>query len=1014
MPTLGNSLIRNSNPLLLILIFFIFGCSKNTENKNEQHHPPFPASETLNLFQIADGFKIELVASEPLIADPVAMEIDEEGKMYVVEMHGYPLDKSGSGKVILLTDSNGNGIMDQRTVFAEGLRLPTGIMRWKKGVIITDAPDVLYLEDQDGDGKADISKVLLTGFALSNPQHNLNTPVFGLDNWIYLAHEQAITSKLFPEEFGDNGKEITFPERKEASPLPVNANGRNVRFKPDSFEMEMLSGDTQFGQTFDTYGNHFLVSNAEHLLQEVLQAKYVNRNPDLLISNSVQSLPDHGDAAEVFPITENPEHQLLTDVGVMTSACGITSYLGGAFPIEYNEMIFVAEPVHNLVHIDKLNPKGATFSGSRVFENKEFLASKDSWFRPVNFYIGPDGALYLVDYYRQIIEHPEWMSDATIQSGDLQNGMDKGRIYRIIPDYFKTSRDNILLADASVEVLINALENKNIWWRRNAQRLLVDKKDLSAIPFLKTMASENKFAPARLHALWTLEGLGHLDLTLIKTALQDSEPGIRKNAIKLAEPSLNKNPELIQSLLKLQEDEDAKVRFQLLCTLGEVDHPSAELARNFILFNDIEDKWVQVAALSSPFTDPVNLYNQTKHQVAKNNTPGSINLISQISATIGNRSKSSEIRNIFRQLLTSDSEVQSEVVAATLEGLAKGMRGKNYEKNAFQQEKEILLKSFLRSKEDVRKASLRLFNILDLPEGVTKNHVLQEAFEIASNTQESAALRADAIELLALGEINKYTDELKKFINPEEPVLVQHAAIRTLGQIKGEEVSKFLLSRWNTLTPELRNLVVDVLMKDNSRKNLLLNGVEQGIVEPSTIGWRRTVSLMNDWDDEIRSYARKLLEEKPGVREEIVKKYETALNLKGVSENGREIFKNSCSLCHQLGGKHGNFFGPDLATIRNRRPEAIMEDILIPNRSIADGYELWELQEKSGKISSGILAHETSQAVTLRNIGGTEIIISRDNIQSLEASKVSAMPPGLENQINEQEMADLIAFIKGL
>jgi putative membrane-bound dehydrogenase-like protein len=258
MPHHNYSLTRYALLVIAGTALLLFGCGK----AQKVSYPPYAPEDALTTIQVAEGFRVELVASEPLVADPVAMEIDEAGRMYVVEMHGYPLDKGGSGKIKLLTDTDGDGKPDKSTVFAEGLTLPNGIMRWKNGVIVTDAPDVLYLEDQNNDGRADVRKVLLTGFALSNPQHNLNTPVYGLDNWIYLAHEPAVTAQVYPNEFGDEGKAIIFPENAKAPSLPVNAAGRNVRFRPDTYELEILSGASQFGQTFDTWGHHFLVSNA--------------------------------------------------------------------------------------------------------------------------------------------------------------------------------------------------------------------------------------------------------------------------------------------------------------------------------------------------------------------------------------------------------------------------------------------------------------------------------------------------------------------------------------------------------------------------------------------------------------------------------------------------------------------------------------------------------------------------------------------------------------------------------
>ncbi|MDQ2864154.1 MAG: dehydrogenase, partial [Bacteroidota bacterium] len=260
-----NKLISLLGIVALLPGLFMDGCKP---------HSPSPFSESaekaLSTFQLPPGFKIELVASEPLISDPVDMTIDEEGRMYVVEMHGYPLNLNHSGKVILLTDKNGDGKMDTRTVFADSLILPTGVMRWKNGILVTDAPNVYYFEDTNGDGKADIRKIVLTGFALTNPQYLVNRPLYGIDNWIYLAHEGIEETKIYPKKFGDTGSDIIYPSETNSPHLPLNAQGRIVRFKPDELLLEEGSGSTQFGQSFDEWGHHFLVANDNHIYLEAI------------------------------------------------------------------------------------------------------------------------------------------------------------------------------------------------------------------------------------------------------------------------------------------------------------------------------------------------------------------------------------------------------------------------------------------------------------------------------------------------------------------------------------------------------------------------------------------------------------------------------------------------------------------------------------------------------------------------------------------------------------------------
>ena len=322
--------------LVIVPLVVVGGCHKSG--------PPYSAGEALRTFKVEPGFHVEKYAAEPNVESPVAMEIDENGRTYVVEDRGYPLSTDHPlGRVKLLEDSNGDGIPDRVTVFADNLVMPTGVMCWKKGILVTDAPNVWYFEDTKGTGKADVRKLVLTGFAVTNPQHTVNNPIYGLDNWIYLAHEGPATAIIYKKQFGDRGSDIRFPDHPEAPVL--KEHNRNVRFRPDSLEIEALSGSSQYGQTFDDWGHHFTTNNSDHAREEVIAARYLERNRDLPIFSAMQQIPDHGAAAKVFPITLHPRFELLTEVGQFTSACGITFYRGS---------LFVAEPVHNLAHQDLL------------------------------------------------------------------------------------------------------------------------------------------------------------------------------------------------------------------------------------------------------------------------------------------------------------------------------------------------------------------------------------------------------------------------------------------------------------------------------------------------------------------------------------------------------------------------------------------------------------------------------------------------------------------------------------
>ena len=481
------------------------------------------------------------------------MEIDEQGRVYVVEMIGYPLDTGRNGRVKVLEDTDGDGFPDRSTVFADGLTLPVGVLRWKKGVLVTDAPDVWYLEDTDGDNRADVKTAVLTGFALTNPQHTVSNPRYGLDNWIYLAHEPPIRTVIFQEKFGDEGSTIRFPGREEGSRLE-NRIG-NLRFRPDTHQLEAVSGSSGFGLSFDRWGRLLTLNSVRHIRQQVLAAPYLRRNPALRAASTSKDVSDH--PPRVYPVTLNPKHRILTDIGNFTSACGIAVYSGGLFPAPYDRASFVADPAHNLVHCDLLKEDGVTLQASRVQDEAEFLASTDHWFRPVFVYVGPDGALYVVDYYRRIIEHPEWMSDDYHDPGRgpeaLYEGGRHGRIYRITPESENPApwEPSLALGAASNRELVESLGHPNGWWRTHAQRLLVDRQSREVGDALSGLFRSSPSPETRLHALWTLEGLEELATSDIRDALKDAEPGIRGNAIRLAESRLDQEPALVKDLLEM-------------------------------------------------------------------------------------------------------------------------------------------------------------------------------------------------------------------------------------------------------------------------------------------------------------------------------------------------------------------------------------------------------------------------------------------------------------------------------
>lgn len=994
------------------LLFACLIVSCHSDKKNNGLTP----QQALASFKIADGFKVELVAAEPMIADPVAMEVDENGSIYVVEMHGYPMDTTGAGMVKLLTDTNGDGVPDKSTVFADHLRVPTGVMKWKKGILVVDVPDILYLEDVDNDGKADIKETIITGLALTNPQHIANTPMYGLDNWIYVAHMGVVTPKV-AIEFSDTGSNVRYVNAPDAKQLPRNADGRNIRFKPDTHELEMLSGESQYGQTFDNWGHHLGTSNADHLFHEVIAARYLQRNPDLPVSDASEHIPDHGQACEVYPVTINPEHQLLTDVGVITSSCGVTWYQGGLFPDSFNHVTFIAEPVHNLVHADRIADNGASFTASRVYQKKEFLSSTDAWCRPVQFYIGPDGALYVIDYYREIIEHPEWMSDSVNNSGELYNGSDKGRIWRVSPAGAAKMNwcNRINLSKETTPQLVHHLTSNNIWWRRTAQRLLMDRKDMPTVFLLKQLLNSTTEATTIVHALWILEGFQAIDVSILQKALHHPVAGIRENAIQLAELHLNQWPVLEKDLLSLQNDPDAKVRYQLLCTLGNLNDLPAETARQNILIKDIEDKWVQIAALSASKGKEYALIATSIPVFSQKPSDAKRRFFQNCAAVIGLSKREQDIKKLVSLVAGSVTNGDGWWQSACLEGLAQAVRSKGALSFDLLSQKDLLLSKFnAATAPAVRSAAIDLLSAVGVQRNAVWNRQVTTAKTIVADRHADAQYRQDALRLLALEKDSTVIPLLDSLINPEEPESVQSTALKVYNDLNPAAATAAILRHWKTLTHDMRDVAMDIFLSSPESMKLLLNAVKDKTIQPAAISWPRRVQLMQADDSALRREARQLLVSSADDRDAVYASYKPALSLKGDAAKGLIVFQKTCATCHQVGAQYGHAFGPDLGTIRNREPQFIMADILNPNRSIADHYENWTVIKKNGDKLTGLMSSETSTAITLRNAAGQETIISRGDIKSMEASDVSAMPVGLEASVTVNDMADLLAFLKNI
>src|SRR6266851_4396004 len=644
-----------------LALFTLLACGRKQSGT-----PALSPQDSLKSFHLSEDFHVELLAAEPQVFDPVEMAFDENGRIYVAEMLDYPDDpppgKPARSRIRLLEDTDGDGKIDRSVIFADQVLEVSGLMPWKGGLIVTSAPDILFMKDTDGDGKADIRQVLYTGFGKFNPEGRVTNLRLGVDNWIYAAnmgHEGVITSPAHPEQ------------------PPIQVRGGDFRFHPLRGVAEQASGPTQFGMAMDNWGNRFATQNTIHLRHAVLPMQYLTRAP-LLDAGAVETdISDHGQpSVQVFPLTkpqawreqrtqirqqrydENKLNRKEEVGGYFTAASGGTSYNGDAFPPEYVGNIFTGDVNGNLVHRDILTPDGVSFSARRAKEGVEFMASTDSWSRICNFANAPDGNLYMTDIYREFIETPESIPESIKKNMNFWSGDNLGRIYRIVPNHPRQTRGlKVNLGAASIDELVRTLGHANGWHRRTAQRLLIEKQDRAPVPALRDLAVKSENPLARLHALWTLEGLGALEATDVERALKDSHAGIREHAVRLSEGFL---PKLAAPLLALKSDPEPRVQFQLAFTLGQLKDPRALTALADIAAARSADKWFRVAILSST-GDAAAPFLQM--MLAR----GVDEMLPQLAALVGGRHNPTELSQAM------DEIARLKQPAPALNGLARGL-----------------------------------------------------------------------------------------------------------------------------------------------------------------------------------------------------------------------------------------------------------------------------------------------------------------------------------------------------
>ncbi|MFV0443494.1 MAG: PVC-type heme-binding CxxCH protein [Planctomycetaceae bacterium] len=886
---------------------------------------------------------------------------------------GKPWDGPAGGRIRTLTDTNGDGRYDEGVTFLDGLTFPTGVYPWRDGVLISCAPDIVFAQDTDGDGKSDTREVLYTGFVEENPQHRVNGFELGLDGWLYLGS-------------GAPNREITCVKSGEK----VDISGRDLRIHPDTNRLEPVSGRSQFGRCRDDFGNWFGNTNSEPLFQFVIDDRQLRRNPYVSTPSPRPMLSGSGRATPLFPTSRTVDR--FNDVYAanrFTSACAPQVFRDVTLGNDVVESVFFCEPVHNLVsrmHVERTGPQ---FSAARFPSETaaEFLSSSDPWSRPVRMLTGPDGGLWLCDMYRLVIEHPQWIPEAWQARINLSAGSDRGRIYRV-KQLDSPSKPIPNLAALSSVDLIPELTSTNGWHRDTAQRLLIERGDVAIVPALRQLATSDNSAVARCQALWTLAVLEpetRHDADLQRSFLSSPDAELVIQGLRvfgLSAKSVSKS-----QWDKLRQHPDTRVRYELALAAGDCADLSlrAEILRGLAVEN-LGESWIRTAILSSSVGVAPELLREVLVHAAP--SPGREALVEGLIGTaLGDQPEVGAI-DVLAAIAPADgtapADWQIAALGVCLDGLAR--------------RKQSLQTLSAGSDERQQAAVSRI------------TPVLVAARERVRSESTPDVVRVASIRLLGRQPDSLATDkeQLTSLLTAQQSPEVQSAAIERLALLLEAEP---LLAALTRLGPAQQAAIEAALLQQTSLTIALLNAVQSGELDGRRLSAATRSALTSHRDAATRAAAVKLIGEAPKATVNVSERLARIAPLTGDVTHGRLVFEKRCATCHKHNGL-GTEVGPQLAALQNKTTEFLLTQILDTNRSVEPKYRSCNVLLIDGRQQTGLVSDETATSLTLVTADGRKHSILRRDIDELVLTGLSFMPEGIDKDLSDQDLADVIRLLQ--
>lgn len=945
-----------------------------------QTKPPAAAkspAEAEAAFTVPDGFRVELAAAEPDVVNPVAMTWDDRGRIWVCESVQYPHrePRPGKDRIRILEDTDRDGRLDKVTTFAEGLNIPSGIAIGYGGVFVSNAPEILFLRDTNGDDVADTREVILDGFGTSDTHELPNTFTWGPDGWLY----------------GLNGV---------FNPSTVKHQGRTWQFtcalwryhpRTQAFEVYCQGTSNPWGLDYNANGHWFVSACVIDHLWHLTQTGYYHRQAG--------AYPPH-----VWKIESIVDH-----VHQKRAYCGLAFYDADVYPQEYRGDLFMGNIHGNCVNRDRLSRRGSTY---RAEAKDDFLQANDVWFMPVSTKLGPDGCFWVLDWY----DRYHCYQDAQRDPDGIDRG--HGRLWRVaygdvpLPGPFDLNRK-------SNSELIALLAHANGWWQRTAQRILIERNSESDVAMLKELARSSSPHHAPMYAVWTLIGMGRVDADFHLELLAHPEATFRAWGVRAACEKRTVSEVIFDKVQALAQDANPDVRIEVAIASSRLHHADASSLMLRTLSYQADDPliphiaWENLHPIIAARRDQVSQWLADETNLS---TPG-VREVAQRAIRMllpHSRSQVTAFSALLEQgiRLGGDSLLLRYCLQALAEDIHNGTpTGGMNGRDLFAPDVREALTALTERDDEVGITTMAILI------GWHDATVAQRARRLVSDARKPLALRLRLLKALAGAQSDGVLDLCASVLNaPDESTELRREAIASLQGIDRPEVGPLLLAVWPALNPELRNVAIGVLSSRLPWAHDLLKAVDEGRIPRTMLNTNHVRQMLRHEQPELtaaihRSWGR-LREERSPDRQRVLRRMAAVVNEgRGDPANGQLMFKKHCYQCHQIYGA-GMDIGPDLTGNGRADLEQILSNVLDPNLVIGSGYIARTVWTRDGQVFNGIPVEDSPERIVLKIAGTTQPqVIPRSEIDKLRTSEISLMPEDLEAGLTEQEFRDLIAFL---